>query len=358
MTVKQFFKSTAFKSLAVLLSIVIIAGALLAILSDLLHVSDEEKLNRVVANIYGDGASVEKTLEITEEQSQYATGTADKAYLMSDGNYLIQATGKGGYAGTITAWVVVKLKDSKLAGVGKVVYDSDKAETLMSNLKGSFYNEFSKHDQEVIDGAMFWGGGLADKPNADALIENPVNGASKSANAVCNAVNTSILFIKSVVLGEEIVSSPYEYADFIDEKASNIVGDLATKTVTYTLKMKAYGESGTPTLTVVVKDGKIESFTTPDPADDPLTTGGFGMSPEDFLEKIDPSLIDGSFFIGKSLEQLESLLNAETGAITNNELAELELTTGASKSSSILIRAAVYALANYQVFLAQGGTQA
>ena len=41
MTVKQFFKSAAFKSLTVLLAIVIVAGALLAIFNDLLKVTDE-----------------------------------------------------------------------------------------------------------------------------------------------------------------------------------------------------------------------------------------------------------------------------------------------------------------------------
>ena len=42
MTAKEFFKSTAFKSLAVLIVIVLVAGALLAIFNDLLYVSDEE----------------------------------------------------------------------------------------------------------------------------------------------------------------------------------------------------------------------------------------------------------------------------------------------------------------------------
>ena len=89
MKVKEFFKSTAFKSLVVLLSIVIIAGALLAIFNDLLHVSDQEKFERIIKKIYGGNASVEKTLEIADEDKTYSYGEVNAAYLMSDGNYLV-----------------------------------------------------------------------------------------------------------------------------------------------------------------------------------------------------------------------------------------------------------------------------
>ena len=53
MTVKEFFKSNAFKSLAVLIAIVLVAGALLAIFNDTLYISDEERLNRTLSKIDG-----------------------------------------------------------------------------------------------------------------------------------------------------------------------------------------------------------------------------------------------------------------------------------------------------------------
>ena len=62
MTVKQFFKSAAFKSLTVLLAIVIVAGALLAIFNDLLKVTDEEKFKRSLQKIYGGNAEVKTTI--------------------------------------------------------------------------------------------------------------------------------------------------------------------------------------------------------------------------------------------------------------------------------------------------------
>ena len=60
MTVKAFFKSNAFKSLAVLIAIVLVAGALLAICNDLLYISDEERLARSLSKIYGKEVTAEE----------------------------------------------------------------------------------------------------------------------------------------------------------------------------------------------------------------------------------------------------------------------------------------------------------
>ena len=76
MTVKQFFKSTAFKSLAVLIVIVLVAGALLAIFNDLLYISDEERLNRTLSSIYGKEVTAEP-VELTQEQKEYAYGSVN-----------------------------------------------------------------------------------------------------------------------------------------------------------------------------------------------------------------------------------------------------------------------------------------
>ena len=66
MTVKQFFRSNAFKSLAVLIAIVLVAGVLLAICNDIFFVSDEERFARSIAKIYG--AEVE-TQELADRKS-------------------------------------------------------------------------------------------------------------------------------------------------------------------------------------------------------------------------------------------------------------------------------------------------
>ena len=74
MTTKEFFKSNAFKSLAVLIAIVLVAGALLAVFNDLLYISEEERLNRTLSSIYGKEVTAE-TVELTDEEKQTAYGT-------------------------------------------------------------------------------------------------------------------------------------------------------------------------------------------------------------------------------------------------------------------------------------------
>ena len=86
MTVKEFFKSTAFKSLAVLLTIVILAGGLLAIFNDVLYVSEEEKFERSIAKIYGDsGASVKETLTVADRQQFQALQDARQSMWIRSG---------------------------------------------------------------------------------------------------------------------------------------------------------------------------------------------------------------------------------------------------------------------------------
>ena len=43
MTVKEFFKSKTFRCIVVLLCIALVSGGLLAIMNDLMHVSDAER---------------------------------------------------------------------------------------------------------------------------------------------------------------------------------------------------------------------------------------------------------------------------------------------------------------------------
>ena len=52
MTVKQFFKSNIFKCLAALLCVLLVCGVFLTIMNGLLAVSDEEKFQRVLSEIY------------------------------------------------------------------------------------------------------------------------------------------------------------------------------------------------------------------------------------------------------------------------------------------------------------------
>lgn len=206
MTVKAFFKSNAFKSLAVLIAIVLVAGALLAICNDLLYISDEERLARSLSKIYGKEVTAEE-VELTDEERSYTYGTVDAVYYIhDDGNYLFQTTGEGGYSngnGTVTVWTIVTCTGTReegnlaLTGIEKVVYDSNEGQSFISTLGDSFYAAFAEQDARVAEGGYFTTTAGSDD------IYNIASGASESSNAACNAVNTALACFRTVFMGGE-----------------------------------------------------------------------------------------------------------------------------------------------------------
>lgn len=204
MTVKAFFKSNAFKSLAVLIAIVLVAGALLAICNDLLYISDDERLARSLSKIYGKEVTAEE-VELTDEERSYTYGTVDAVYYIhDDGNYLFQTTGEGGYSnGTVTVWTIVTCTGTReegnlaLTGIEKVVYDSNEGQSFISTLGDSFYAAFAEQDARVAEGGYFTTTAGSDD------IYNIASGASESSNAACNAVNTALACFRTVFMGGE-----------------------------------------------------------------------------------------------------------------------------------------------------------
>lgn len=204
MTVKAFFKSNAFKSLAVLIAIVLVAGALLAICNDLLYISDEERLARSLSKIYGKEVTAEE-VELTNEERSYTYGTVDAVYYIhDDGNYLFQTTGEGGYSnGTVTVWTIVTCTGTReegnlaLTGIEKVVYDSNEGQSYIGTLTDRFYAAFSEQDALVAEGGYFTTTAGSDD------IYNIATGASGSSNAACNAVNTALACFRTVFMGGE-----------------------------------------------------------------------------------------------------------------------------------------------------------
>lgn len=176
MTVKQFFKSKTFRCIVVLLCIALVSGGLLAIMNDLLAVSDEERVMRTVTKIYG------KEMNYTVVECDYATeaGRVDNVYLLSDGNYLIKATGEKGYKeGTISVWCVAKYEGGAFVGLDNVSVAGYEKQTLMS--------KFTKDVLSRYKGAE----------ETDVVV----SGATYSATAMKNAFNTALSFVKDVLEG-------------------------------------------------------------------------------------------------------------------------------------------------------------
>lgn len=239
MTAKQFFKSNAFKSLVVLIAIVLVAGALLAIFNDLLYISDEERLNRTLSKIYGKTVSAQE-VELTEEEKTYSYGTVDNVYYIEDdGNYLFKTTGVGGYPGngTITLWTVVTCTGTReqnnlvLTGIEKVVYDSNVGQTLISNLNDSFYAFFAEHDDLVAEGGYF----TSVKGGTDDL-NNVIVQTTMSSKAASNAVNTALACFRKVMAGETEPAPGDPVHEFYGEAVS-----YETLTVAEAGKTNEYG---------------------------------------------------------------------------------------------------------------------
>ena len=337
MTAKEFFKSTAFKALAVLLAITIVAGGLLAIFNDLLYISDEERFNRVIEQIYGGNAKVEKTILSSDDEAMtFDNGTVSQVYLMNDGNYLIQATGKNGYnGGTVTVWVVHKFTASSWKGIGKVVYESNTSQTQMGTFSSSYYELFTQYNDEILDDMLFSAEGEAN--TVPALVA----GSSRTSRAFCNAVNTSILYIKSEVLGQAVETYTYEYEKYVDMENSTIEANLVEGTVAYKLTMKSNPAAPSIKFEITAKDGKIDTF---------KAIGPFVNNWDE--SKLDSTLIDGTFFVGKTAEEIVSAFS-EDDVLTPDTLTSLNLATGASRSSETFFRAAAFATANFDAFLTQ-----
>jgi Na+-translocating ferredoxin:NAD+ oxidoreductase RnfG subunit len=174
MKAKDFFKSKSFKCVLVLLCIALVAGALLSICNDLLGVSEEERVGRTIKGIYG------KQVSYTVVNTDYTTenGSIDKVYYLADGNYLIKATGKGGYKmGTVTVWLVAKFSDGAFAGIGSVSVADYEKQTLMSKITSSFMDKYT---------------GL---PEEGEKYDTVVSGATYSSTAINNAVNTAVAYV-------------------------------------------------------------------------------------------------------------------------------------------------------------------
>lgn len=171
------------KAIAVMVSIMLICGGLLAILSDLLYVSPEERIQRAIDKIYTEEVSLSKTLDVgtvdTQSFSEY--GEVKTCYALSNGDYLVLSTGKNGYSnGTVTLYVSIYLNEG-VPTVKNTVQDSYTGQTLMSKLT-SLYQRFTGKTAEQEKGE----------------VTEIVTGATYSSRAASNAVYCALQFIKLV----------------------------------------------------------------------------------------------------------------------------------------------------------------
>lgn len=172
------------KPITVMLSIILLCGGLLAILSDLLFVTQEERIQRAIDKIYSEeSVQLEQTIDISAiDMTEFNDIGAIKAcYKLDNGDYLVLSTGKKGYSnGTVTTYVAID-KDLK---VKNVVEDSYTGQTLMAKLSNLYENFIGKSASDSQD-----------------EVKEVVTGATYSATAASNSVYVALQLVSKVIGG-------------------------------------------------------------------------------------------------------------------------------------------------------------
>ncbi len=243
--------------------------------------------------------------------------------------------------------VNITVKEGKIESYsleGDYVVDYDPSMVVPSLSGGSF---FVGKDLAALEGLLNEKGNTTSDILKDnglyPNVEPPYTGATYSASTIIRAAVFALENYATALY-------PVVHDEWLKEAPSVSVDDA---TVTYALKMKANAIAPVITVNITVKEGKIESYS---------LEGDYVVDYDPSM--VVPSLSGGSFFVGKDLAALEGLLN-EKGNTTSDILKDNGLYpnveppyTGATYSASTIIRAAVFALENYNSYLAKGGTQA
>ena len=338
MTVKQFLKGNAFKSLAVLLIIVILCGGVLSVCNHFLSVSDEERALRAYSKLLTDD-TVKEELPV-DETIVLSDGTVNKVCLTEKGNYLVQATGMNGYkGGTVTLWVLVNCENGALSGIGKVQYESNTSQTLMANFNSSFYEEFTKHNDEIVAGSVF---GVEEE---EGVIDTVVAGTTKSSNAIVGAVNTAIEYINAAIFGQG-GNPPVPASDSLlyTKNVKSVTATVSRKKIDYAIEVKQLGNvHDNFVINVSVdKDAKVSAF-------EIVVNGSSEVNGKSYADSMYPGISE--LLVGKGYEEIKALLGTESMEITDIGSTDSSLATGATESNTMCLIAAAYATANYATFI-------
>lgn len=331
-SVKEFFKSTAFKCIYVLLAIVLVCGVLLAFCNDLFEVTAEEKLNRVLGNIYPDGNVEEIIFDADHEtdlETEFEKGAVDQVYLMDDGNYLIHAYGTGGFGGNVYMWVVVEMSDGAISGIGKTQIDKNDTtgETYLNKIPGAAFDFYSEN---YADGENF--------DVQDIKSEGLTGGATMSMTGATNAVNTALEFVRTQLLGEETGPDPFEgfsYTDYIDTAATTVEIAEDNESVIFHITTDTIYSAASKVDITVNSEGVITDYTIVSEG----TTPGMGL---------EEGIKDVTAYENKTAADLIPLLGTEGEDGFTWENADESLVTGATMTNFTYVYAAVFAASNYQ----------
>ena len=333
-SVKEFFKSTAFKCIYVLLAIVLVCGVLLAFCNDLFEVTAEEKLNRTLSKIYGQSVEAEDALK-DGMTLEFDNGEINSAYLVKDdGNYLVNASGTGGYYGSVACWIVVEISDNSLSGIRSVIVD--KADNA-----SEFTNRISEDNLEYFADSF---DGEEEFTVSDWQGDSLHGGATPqlTMTAIVNAVNTALEFVRTQLLGEVIVPdepSPFEKFSYYSE---TYISDDTTVEL---------AEDGTSVIfhittgNIVTGASKVDITVGSDGAITDYTIVSEGTTADDaYLDHIN----DVTAYVGKKAADILPLLGTAGEGGFAPETSDSTLHGGATYTNFYYAYAAMFAASNYQ----------
>lgn len=333
MTVKEFFKSTAFKCIVVLLCVLLVSGVFLTVMNSLLAVTEQERFDRAIQKIYGQPVKTE-SVAISEQYNDNAE--IEEAYLIKDdGNYLVKSTGKGGFDnGTVTCWVVVVVKNGAVSGIDKVIVDSNKNQSYIANINDNFLNAFKDN---FVAGTPY-------NVNVGFLK----TGATRSGNAICNAVNGAVDFVNAKFGNvKEDIFKGKPYTEFIDTGLTTAEYDESTGLVVFEVVTTGANYKGSTnmaggfTIGIAVDDtGVIRSYNI-------LINGS---TSDTFKNRMPAEILDGSLFVGKNIDGILDILGG--GVEYPGDSSDSVIATGASQSNHQCIYAAAFAAENYKLLTA------
>lgn len=340
MTVKQFFKSTSFKCIISLLCILLVCGIFLTVAYGFLEVTDEERLQRAISQIYGQSVTATEQ-DISDKNTNLDYSIINNIYYIEDdGNYLVNVSGKNGHGGNVTCWVVIYTSDdgNGVKGVGQVVISSAPGESYLSYIKDSHLALFS--NEEYYDGIVYeYGFNNSGDVPGDMYVKT---NASRTMRAICNAVNGAIDFIKAYLSGVDIVNPWADFQYYEKINMEETIWTVEDGVVTYEIVTQSNAPAGAFKMTVSVgSDKTISSYE--------ITTYGsvdndYGNVKADYYnDKINVSL-----FTGKDLAYFESII--ENGD-TNEKYEANGLSTGATRSNYLCLYAGAFATSNYDYCL-------
>ena len=173
------------KTIAVLVVICLVCGALLALCNDLLFIDDTTSLERKLRNSVWPTYEFKAELDVVSANANASYGRVNKVYESKDDTYVIEALGSGGYqGGSVTLYVVVG-KDALI-----------KAWAVKTNDKQSYI------DRIPSDAGTKWYVGK-DVSNELAL---EMTGATVvlTSTAINNAINMAAYYCRTALgLGED-----------------------------------------------------------------------------------------------------------------------------------------------------------